>query len=454
MTISFPERFIWGTATSAYQIEGGWNEDGRGLSVWDTFSHLPGKVKTGENGDQAADHYHRWAQDVDLMAEMGIRAYRFSISWPRVIPAGKGAVNPKGLDFYSRLVDRLLEKGITPYPTLFHYDLPAALQPAGGWTNRDTALHFADYAARIADRLSDRVTTFITHNEPWVTAILGYLTGEHAPGRRSPGAVLAAIHHLLLSHGLAVEAMRAAAHQPLTIGIAINLSPVYPFSASKLDQQAAHIADVFLNRLVLDPLLKGTYPSEFTNSRWWGWLERGIQGATAHHGIDPRDLQIIAAPLDFLGVNYYSRAVIRWAPIIQALQVRPRGSAYSQMWEIYPEGLYDLLMRLHKDYHHPNLLVSENGTPAPDQVGTDDLVHDMERISFLDAHIRQVRRAIDAGVPVSGYLVWSLLDNFEWALGYSRRFGLIHVDYATQKRRIKDSGRWFAQVISQNGLNG
>jgi beta-glucosidase len=298
----------------------------------------------------------------------------------------------------------------------------------------------------VADRLSDRVSTFITHNEPWVTAILGYLTGEHAPGQRSPSAALASLHHLLLSHGLAIEAMRAAARQTLSIGIALNLSPVYPFSTSQRDRRAAKTADLFLNRLVLDPLLKGSYPAEFSGSPWWRWLERGTL-------TDPHDLQVISTPLDFLGVNYYSRAVVRWAPLIQVLPVRPRSSAYSQMWEIYPEGLYDLLFRLHQDYQHPNLIVSENGTPAPDVVTPDDQIHDLDRISYLDAHIRQVRRAIEAGVPVSGYFVWSLLDNFEWVYGYSRRFGLIHVDFATLKRRIKDSGRWYAHTIRQNGLN-
>jgi beta-glucosidase len=448
----FPKNFVWGAATSAYQIEGAWNEDGRGPSIWDVFSHKHGKVRTAETGDVAADHYHRWKEDVQLMADIGLQVYRFSISWTRVLPEGKGRVNPAGLDFYSRLVDALLEKKITPYPTLYHYDLPLAFQRAGGWTQRATAQYFAEYAATIADRLSDRVEHFITHNEPWITAVLGYLTGEHAPGWHNPAAAATAIHHLLLSHGLAVQAMRAASHRPINLGIALNLSPAYPASPSPRDHQAQKLADQLLNRVILDPLFKGCYPQALESRGWWRWLQKGIRSPRENGNLGD-DLKIISTPLDFLGVNYYTRALVRWAPLVGLLPARPpAGSPFSQMWEIYPEGLFDLLSYLHNEYHPPLLLISENGTPEADALSTDGRVHDPGRIAYLRSHILQVRRALDSGIPVKGYLVWSLLDNFEWVYGYSRRFGLVYVDFATQKRILKDSGTWYAEVIRQNGL--
>lgn len=448
----FPDNFIWGAATSAYQIEGSWNEDGRGPSIWDVYSHRRGKVRGGDNGDTAIDHYHRWKEDIQLMAALGLKAYRFSISWSRVLPRGKGPINQPGLDFYSRLVDGLLEKGIVPYPTLFHYDLPLPLQESGGWTDRATAQHFADYSAVVSRSLGDRVDHFITINEPTVIAMLGHLSGEHAPGWRNPAAALSTLHHLLLSHGLAVQALRSSASRPLSIGIAINLSPVYPASPSPQDARAAQFADALINKIVLDPLLRGCYPSELSQTWLWRWLEKSISHPGGR-GIRAEDLQTIAIPLDFLGINYYSRTVVRSAPLIQALPVRPPQSAYSQMWEIYPEGLGDLLLRLNNDYHHPNLIVTENGIPVEDVLTPDGQIHDHERISFLEAHIRQISRALDAGVPVSGYLTWSLLDNFEWALGYSRRFGLVYVNFETQQRIPKDSASWYARVIHQNGIS-
>ncbi len=449
--IRFPKDFLWGAATSAYQIEGGWNEDGRGPSIWDHFCRQPGRVQTGENGDSAADHYHRWAEDVDLMSQIGLKAYRFSVAWTRIIPTGAGAVNKAGLDFYDRLVDALLEKGITPYPTLFHYDLPQPLQDRGGWPNRDTAKLFGDYAAVIGARLGDRVDHWITHNEPWVTAFLGHLTGEHAPGQRNPFATVAATHHVLLSHGYALQALRAAAKRPLQVGAALNLSPSYPASSAPTDQKAVQFTDGFINRIILDPLLKGRYPEDFTSSWVWRWLERGL-GRRSRQLIQADDLKVIAAPMDFVGVNYYTRAVVRYLPVVQSMQTRPKDSEYSQMWEIYPPGLYDLLTRLHKEYGHANWLVSENGVPVPDVVAADGGVHDPDRIRYLRNHILQVQRALAAGVPVSGYFVWSLLDNFEWVYGYGRRFGLVYVDFATKQRTLKDSGKWYAQVIRDNGL--
>jgi len=449
--ITFPPGFIWGAATSAYQIEGAWNEDGRGPSIWDTFVHQRGHVRTGETGDTAADHYHRLPEDLELMNTIGLKAYRFSIAWTRIVPQGAGAVNPKGLDFYERLIDGLLAKGIAPYPTLFHYDLPQPLQDKGGWPKRDTALRFGDYARVLADRFGDRVDHWITHNEPWVTAFLGHLSGEHAPGMRNPFATVAATHHVLLSHGLAVQALRAGARRPIQVGIALNLSPAYPASKSASDMKAVQFTDGFINRVILDPLLKGRYPDDFTRSWLWRGLERGL-GPRPRNLVQGDDLQTISAPLDFVGVNYYSRGVVRYVPVIQSMQVKPEGSEYSEMWEIYPPGLYDLLVRLKTDYGHANWVVSENGVPVPDQVAADGAVHDAKRIAYLRAHLAQVRRAIDAGVPVSGYFVWSLLDNFEWIFGYTRRFGMVYVDFETKRRILKDSGKWYGQVIRANGL--
>jgi beta-glucosidase len=449
-SVQFSPDFIWGTATSAYQIEGGWDLDGRKPSIWDTFCHQPGHIRTGETGDVAADHYHRWAEDVELMSQIGLKAYRFSVAWTRVIPDGSGPVNPAGLDFYDRLVDGLLAKGIIPYPTLFHYDLPQPLQDQGGWPRRDTAQRFGDYAQALGKRLGDRVSCWITHNEPWVTAVMGYFTGEHAPGKHNPFAAYTAAHNLLLSHGYAVQALRAASQIPTQIGIALNLSPVYPASGQH-DLSAVKYTDAMLNRLFLDPLLKGRYPEELTSSLIWRWLERN-HSDPRRRVVQPGDMEIISTPLDFVGVNYYSRSVVRYLPFVHSMPVRPRGSQYSQMWEIYPGGIYDLLLRLHTDYERPNWIVSENGIPVHDLVEADGSVHDTQRIAYLRDHLSQIHRAMTQGVPVSGYFVWSLLDNFEWVWGYSRRFGLIYVNFKDQTRILKDSARWYAQVIRENGI--
>lgn len=442
--LKFPDHFLWGVAASAYQIEGAWNEDGRGLSIWDTFSHTPGKTWQGETGDVAADHYHRYPEDVALMKELGFPAYRFSVAWPRILPDGAGGINPKGLDFYERLVDTLLANNIEPWAALHHYDLPQALQDKGGWPNRDTAYHFAEYARVVTERLSDRVTHWIPHNEPLVVAMLGYFTGEHAPGEQNPVAALQAAHHLLLSHGLATQAIRAAAKQPVQVGAVINLSPVYPASDSDEDRQAAARFDAFSNRMYLDPLLRGEYPAEIFN----------LLGPFFPQP-QPDDLRHISSPLDFLGVNYYTRAVVKHDssfPFIEAALTQPVGNDYSQMWEIYPEGMYDLLMRVWQDYGHPKMYVTENGVCVPDGVDHDGRVRDERRVRYLRDHLAQVNRALADGAPVKGYFVWSPLDNFEWALGYKMRFGLIYVDYATQKRIVKDSGRWYANVIRHNSL--
>lgn len=442
--LSFPKDFIWGVAASAYQIEGAWNEDGRGISIWDTFSHLPGKVVNNENGDVAADHYHRWKEDAALMSELGVKAYRFSTAWPRTLPEGKGRVNQKGLDFYDRLVDELLRRGIEPYICLFHWDLPQPLQDQGGWPSRETASHFAEYARVTAERLGDRVKTWFTHNEPWVAAFVGHLFGEHAPGKKDLGAAIKAMHHLLLSHGLAADAIRAAAKGLVKIGITLNLNPVHPATDSKKDREAAERVDRFTNRIVLDPLLKGTTPLQ----------DSALTKILTARLIQDGDLQKIRQ-LDLLGINYYSRSVMKHSnslPVVNAEQVQPVGNEYSGMWEIYPEGMTETLKMVWEYQPACELMVTENGIPVPDGVDFDGRVRDERRIRYLRNHIAQVHRAIEDGIPIKGYFHWSLLDNFEWALGYGQRFGLVYMDWKTQKRIIKDSGRWFAKVIQENGI--
>jgi len=447
--IPFPDDFTWGVAASAYQIEGGWDEDGKGVSIWDTFCHTPGNIINGETGDIAIDHYHRYKEDIALMAKLGIPAYRFSIAWTRVLPDGTGEVNQKGLDFYDRLVDALLKQGIEPYANLFHYDLPQVLQDRGGWPVRQTAFAFAEYACIVTKRISDRVKTIITHNEPWVTAAVGYFAGEHAPGVKDPIATFKAIHHLLLSHGLAAEAIRAAAKQPVKVGILLNLNPVHPASEAKKDRVAARRMDTILNRAILDPILKGSTPMQ----------EFAIGKLLASTLIKPGDLEKIRT-CDLLGVNYYTRTMVKHDPKIQVVaagQVHPEGNEYSGMWEIYPKGLYEVLERIWEDYLKDNptaplLMVTENGVPVPDGVDFDGRVRDERRIRYLRNHLEQVQRAIQDGIPVKGYFHWSFMDNFEWALGYGQRFGLVYVDYKTQERTIKDSGYWFSKVIEENGV--
>ncbi len=448
--IRFPEGFLWGVASSAYQIEGAWNEDGKGVSIWDTFAHIPGKIYHGDHGDRAVDHYHRYPEDIDLMAELGLQVYRFSTSWTRIQPSGAGPANPKGLDYYDRLVDALLARNIQPCLTLFHYDLPQALQDKGGWPNRETAYRFGEYTGLLAIRLGDRVRYWITHNEPAVTAINGYFLGDHAPGLKNPFKAFRAGHTLLLSHGLAVQALRAHLPPEAQVGIALNLSPTYPALPSEKDRQAALRADGIINRMMLDPLLRGHYPEDIYHSFRWFFPK-----------ISPSDLKIISTPFDFLGVNYYTRAVIRndpFSPPGWFNQVQPHDSEYSEMWEIYPQGLYDLLKRLWHDYgvsncgSLKNILVTENGICVPDVFADDGCIHDDRRIRYLRDHLIQVQRALQDGVPIGGYFVWTLTDNFEWQHGYRMRFGLVYVDFNTLERTIKDSGRWFSRVITQNGL--
>lgn len=443
-TYSFPKNYIWGAAASAYQIEGAPEEDGKGLSILDTFYRKGDNSYQNQTGDLAANHYHRMEEDVKLMAELGLKAYRFSVSWSRVLPDGIGKINQKGLDFYRRLVDALLRVNISPILTLFHYDLPLTLHEKGGWPNRDTADAFGDYACILGKALGDRVPYWITHNEPFVTAVLGYLTGEQAPGITDPIAMLASVHTLLLSHGKAVTALRTTTRNNPQIGIALNLSPVHTASESINDQKAARLFDGILNRCFIEPILLGQYPQDIIN------LFQPLMPE-----IKKGDMAIIHSPIDFLGINYYSRSVIAHdenIPFIEARQVHPKGREYSMMWEIFPEGIYELIKRVWTDYHPQAIFVTENGVPVPDGIDFDHKVRDGRRQLYIQNHLIQIHRAIEEKIPILGYLVWSFLDNFEWALGYQMRFGLVYVDFETQERIIKESAKWFSKVIKENRI--
>jgi len=441
---SFPPDFIWGAATASYQIEGAWNEDGKGESIWDRFSHTPGKIANGDTGDVASDHYHRWPEDVALMKEIGLQAYRFSIAWPRLLPEGRGSVNQPGLDFYDRLVDGLLEAGIEPFVTLYHWDLPQALQDQGGWPARSAAEAFVEYADLASRTLGDRVTYWMTLNEPHISAVLGYLQGRHAPGHTDLDEAVAAAHHSLLAHGWAVPVIRRNSPDA-QVGIALNLSGQTPASPSAADRAAAWQQDGVVNRWFLDPLSARGYPADIVQ----------------HYGcpmdfVQAGDLRAIAAPLDFLGVNYYTRGVVRSSVVPEAENaprtVFPNLERTEMGWEVYPEGLYELLGRLHFDYRFPALYVTENGAAYADQIGPDGRVDDPARVAYLKTHFTETAKAIAAGVPLRGYFAWSLMDNFEWAHGYSKRFGLIYVDYLTQRRVLKTSAHWYCRVIAANGV--
>ncbi|MEU4381135.1 GH1 family beta-glucosidase [Micromonospora echinofusca] len=457
-TLRFPDNFVWGAATAAYQIEGAATDDGRGPSIWDTFSRTPGKVHHGHTGDVACDHYHRYADDVALMAELGLRAYRFSVAWPRIQPDGTGPVNPRGLDFYDRLTDALLARGIDPIVTLYHWDLPQALQDRGGWTNRETAEHFATYATAVHTRLGDRIPTWTTLNEPWCSSYLGYGNGVHAPGEQDAGAAFAAVHHLLLGHGLAARALRAAGAK--TVGITVNPADVRAADAdSAADAAAVRLVDGLHNRIFLDPLLRAAYPDDVLEH-----VARIVEPTFIRDG----DEKLIAAPIDLLGVNYYAPTYVAGRPdgaggsaypgTEGAVEFLPPAGPLTDMgWMIEPAGLTRLLERIATDYPGVPLMVTENGAAFPDKASADDTggagqVLDADRIAYLDGHLRAVHEAISRGVDLRGYLVWSLLDNFEWAEGYRRRFGIIHVDYLTQRRTPKSSARWYQEVISRNGL--
>lgn len=437
--VQFPDGFLWGAATSAYQIEGAAREDGRGESIWDRFTRTPGHVKHGHTGDVAVDHYHRYAQDLDLMRELKLQTYRFSVAWPRVMSSGAGAVNHKGLDFYRRLVDGALERNIRPMATLFHWDLPQALEDKGGWTNRDTAKHFADYAAVVYRALGDLVPDWLTLNEPKTVVMLGYVMGIHAPGIRDREKAYTAMHHMLLGHGLATQAFRASIPSG-RIGIALNLSPVYAARNDPRASDAVRLHDGYENRLYLDPVLRGRYPEDVLAA-----LKTDL--ATA---IKPGDLAIIGTPIDLLGVNYYNPTYVN-AKGEMVPGPHPRSIAPWQ--EIYPQGLYDLLTRIKRDYGDLPLSVTENGMPSDDRPNAQGFVDDAQRVKFLHDHFRAAHRAIEAGVNLQSYYVWSLLDNFEWAEGYSQRWGIVYVDFATQRRWPKRSALWYRDVIQRNAIS-
>ena len=436
---SFPPDFLWGVSTAAYQIEGAASEDGRGRSIWDTFAHTPGRVRDGDTGDVACDHYHRWPQDVALLADLGVNAYRFSIAWPRVQPDGSGPVNAKGLDFYDRLVDELVARGIAAVPTLFHWDLPQALEDAGGWLHRDTSERFADYAAMVADRLSDRVGRWITLNEPIVHMAQGYAFGTHAPGRELMFGALPVAHHQLLGHGLAVRALRA--HGAAEVMITNNCTPVRPASDSDADIAAAMLYDGFHNRLFLDPVLLGEYPP---------LVGPPVDAPYVRDG----DREIIATPIDALGINYYNPTRVAAAPGDAPLpfdMVPIEGVPTTAFgWPVVPGGLRDLLVDLRDRYAAalPPIHITESGCSTSDEVTPDGRIHDSARIDYLDAHLRALHQAITEGVDVRGYFVWSLLDNFEWAEGYSQRFGLVRVDFDSQLRTPKDSFAWLRAALA------
>jgi beta-glucosidase len=424
----FPRDFAWGVATSAYQIEGAAHEDGRGDSIWDEFCRRPGAIVDGSSGERACDHYHRSDGDVALMASLGVGAYRFSLAWPRLQPQGAGDWNERGFGFYDRLIDGLLERGIAPHLTLYHWDLPQALQQRGGWLDRDTVGRFADYAAEVGRRCGDRAASIATINEPWVVATLGHEAGTFAPGVRSRASAMQVSHHLLLSHGAALQALHAQCC-PAPLGIVLNQSPVHAASESPADLASARLDDGLTIRWYMDALLQGRYPDDVL----------AFLGTAAPY-VAPGDMERIRQPLDFLGINYYTRNVsgtgAPLAPLAPDREVTDMG------WEVYPDGLSELLLRLRSDYRLPPLYITENGAAYPDRL-VDGRVADADRIRYLQRHIAALADALEAGVDVRGYFVWSLLDNFEWAEGYTRRFGLVHVDYATQCRTLKDSALWY-----------
>ena len=465
MARTFPDGFIFGSATAAYQIEGAWDEGGRTPSIWDTFSHTPGRTVNGDTGDVATDHYHRWQSDVALMRDLGLAAYRFSVSWSRVQPGGSGAFNQTGLDFYSRLVDELRDNGIKPVVTLYHWDLPQELEDAGGWPYRETALRFGDYAQGLARALGDRVELWTTLNEPWCSAYLGYAAGVHAPGLTDPAAALAAVHHLNLGHGLAGRAIRAELGESTPVAVTLNLHvprPADPSSANDLD--AVRRIDAIGNRAFTGPMLDGEYPADLladtASITDWGFVKDG----------DTATAQI---PLQYLGINFYKPDLVRhydgtgerstadghgdgaspWVGADDVEFVQQPGPYTEMGWNIDETGLTELLLELSRRYPELPLLITENGAAFPDPVAQDGVVHDADRIDYLRRHLEATGKAIDAGADVRGYFVWSLLDNFEWSWGYAKRFGIVRVDYDTLERTVKDSARWYAAVIERHGLD-
>ncbi|MFR9777533.1 GH1 family beta-glucosidase [Micromonospora sp. MS34] len=445
---TLPPTFRWGVATSSYQIEGAVAEDGRTPSIWDTYCGVPGAVANGDTGDVACDHYHRMPQDVALIADLGLDTYRFSVAWPRVQPGGGGPANPAGLAFYDRLVDELLGRGVDPWVTLYHWDLPQELEDAGGWPVRDTAYRFADYVEMVFAALGDRVKTWTTLNEPWCSAMLGYAYGHHAPGRQNFADGIAAVHHLLLGHGLAAQRLRAAASNPIELGITLNLAPADPETGSAADRDAARYTDGLANRIYLDPLFHGEYPQDVV-------ADLAAEGISLP--VQDGDLEIISTPIDVLGVNYYFGQLLSGVdehgrerdeqghPVRRVIRRDLPRTAMD--WEIVPESFEELLVRLHRDYPGVPLFITENGAAFNDKPDADGFVADDDRVAYLTEHLQAVARARQAGADVRGYFAWSLLDNFEWAYGYDKRFGIVRVDYDTQRRTPKRSAHWYRDTI-------
>lgn len=453
--ITFPSQFLWGAATAAYQIEGAWNEDGKGESIWDRFSHTPGKVKNGDRGDVACDHYHRWREDVQIMKELCLKAYRFSISWPRVLPVGRGKINQAGLDFYNRLVDALLASDIIPFITLYHWDLPQALQENGGWASRSTAEAFVEYVDIVVKSLGDRVKYWITHNEPSVVTLNGHFTGTHAPGIQDMGIALRVSHHLLLSHGWSVPIIRQHS-MGAQVGIAINQNRILPASPSYADFEANRRSEGIWSRWFLDPLYGRHYPADLVEDA----IAAGSLPADGLTFVQGNDLKAISVPTDFLGLNYYTRMLSRNEEISEAQNLPPTvipapvdEEHWTEMgWEIYPEGLFEVLSWLYYEYKVPCIYVTESGCSFSDGPDESGRIYDQRRINYLNDHFIAAKKAMDNGIPLAGYFVWSLMDNFEWGLGFSQRFGLVWVDFDTQQRLLKDSALWYQRVIAGNGV--
>ncbi|MFI6830221.1 GH1 family beta-glucosidase [Kribbella sp. NPDC050241] len=431
----FPDGFVWGAATAAYQVEGAVDADGRGQSIWDTFCRVPGAIAGGDTGDVACDHYHRYAEDIGLLADLGLGAYRFSIAWPRIQPDGSGAINQKGLDHYRRVVDEMLTRDVVPYVTLYHWDLPQALQDKGGWPVRATAYRFADYAAVVHEVLGDVVQHWITLNEPKVSSHAGYGSGIHAPGIKDSVLRDRAVHHLLLAHGLSLQALRDGRHAAgQQVGLTLDVSPVAPASDSQADADAARRVDVDSHRLFLDPVLRGTYPIHLD-------------------AVEDGDLGLISAPIDFLGINYYRRILVQAGPTGDETVLPDGVPVTSVNWPVQPDGLREVLVDLQTTYPAiPPIYITENGAAYDDVPAEDGTVDDPQRVNYLHGHLSALRTAIAAGVDVRGYFVWTLLDNFEWAEGFAKRFGIVHVDYATQIRTPKTSAGWLGRAARANAL--
>lgn len=441
----FPEDFLFGVATASYQIEGAWNEDGKGESIWDRFAHTPGTILDGSTGDVACDHYHRFEEDVALMKDLGVDAYRFSVSWSRVLPEGRGRVNEKGLDFYRRLIDALHRAGIRPVVTLYHWDLPQALQEEGGWENPRTCEAFAEYARLLFRAFKGKVALWITLNEPWVVAFIGNYEGRHAPGKRDFQVALHVSRNLLLAHGMAVQVFREETPGG-QIGITLNLAPVYPEREQEADVLAAQRYDGYLNRWFLEPVFRGQFPEDLRTF----YAQKGFAVAP----FSPEEGKLVAQPLDFLGINYYARSIVTQGsePVLDIAHVENPYVERSDMgWEVYPRGIYEIVTRVAETYHPPAIYITENGFAAPD-VPQNGTVDDIRRVAYLRDHLLWLYQALEEGHPVRGYFVWSLMDNFEWAFGFSKRFGLVYVDYETQKRLPKKSFFWYRKVIQERTL--